>query len=154
MSSVGLSLQKAESCFAAAHMLSSEFGKCHRLHGHLYVVKIEIYGSLAEGQDVLMDFRELKGLVEETIAPLDHKILLPGKAAGVSIRKEDGGYAVRIGKKEYLFPLEDAVLLPISATSCENIARFLQESFRNSLPDFEVRITVEEAPGTSVTTKS
>jgi 6-pyruvoyltetrahydropterin/6-carboxytetrahydropterin synthase len=135
-------------------MLSSEFGKCHRLHGHLYMVRVEVYGTLVKDQDVLIDFRELKGLVEETVAPLDHKILLPGEAAGVIVRKEDDGYSVRVGQKDYFFPLEDVALLPISATSCENLATFLQESFENLLPGFEVRITVEEAPGTSITAES
>jgi len=63
--SIEMSLQKAESCFSAAHLLSSEFGKCHRLHGHLYTVKVEISGSLDEKKGVLLDFRELKELVKE-----------------------------------------------------------------------------------------
>ena len=150
--SIEMSLQKAESCFSAAHLLSSEFGKCHRLHGHLYTVKVEISGSLDEKKGVLLDFRELKELVKEQIAPLDHRILLAENSPTSKISKEEDGYSISVCEKSYFFPLEDVVLLPIPATTCECLARYLRDEIRKKLPNFDVQVTLEETPGSSIST--
>jgi len=46
-------------------------GKCKNLHGHTWVVEIWIKKNLEPDEDMLMDFVELKKLIDE----LDHRNL-------------------------------------------------------------------------------
>jgi 6-pyruvoyltetrahydropterin/6-carboxytetrahydropterin synthase len=70
--------------FEAAHHLPFYSGKCHNLHGHSYVLEIEVQGGIStlstslDGTDtgMIMDFSDLKRIVEkQVIVPLDHSDL-------------------------------------------------------------------------------
>jgi len=67
--------------FEAAHTLSSapQGHKCRQLHGHSYRVDIHVTGPLDEHGWVI-DFGDVKRLVEPVIARLDHRLLdeIPG----------------------------------------------------------------------------
>ena len=66
---------KREFSFDAAHYLPDYHGKCERLHGHTYKAAIFVEGPPDE-EGMVMDFVELKGLVEERIlSKLDHSCL-------------------------------------------------------------------------------
>jgi 6-pyruvoyltetrahydropterin/6-carboxytetrahydropterin synthase len=66
---------RVEADFAAAHFLSRYRGKCERLHGHNYKVRVWAKGeSLGEG-GMLLDFGELKGALRSVIEGLDHSLL-------------------------------------------------------------------------------
>jgi 6-pyruvoyltetrahydropterin/6-carboxytetrahydropterin synthase len=66
---------RVESDFAAAHFLSHYHGKCEKLHGHNYRVRLLVRGrSLGEG-GMLADFSLVKGCLKEVTALLDHKNL-------------------------------------------------------------------------------
>lgn len=59
--------------FSAAHALRHYQGKCENLHGHNYRVRVEVKGSeLMPRTELLMDFGDLKRMVKEAVAPLDH----------------------------------------------------------------------------------
>lgn len=62
--------------FDAAHHLPNYEGKCHNLHGHRWYVDVAISGDVQkEGscEGMVLDFGELKKVVEETIlGQLDH----------------------------------------------------------------------------------
>lgn len=63
---------RVESDFAAAHHLAHYHGKCERLHGHNYRVRVWARGAeLGEG-GMLLDFGVLKGALREVLAELDH----------------------------------------------------------------------------------
>jgi 6-pyruvoyltetrahydropterin/6-carboxytetrahydropterin synthase len=63
---------RVESDFAAAHHLSHYHGKCERLHGHNYRVRVCARAErLGEG-GMLLDFGILKGALREVLAALDH----------------------------------------------------------------------------------
>lgn len=57
--------------FDAAHFLRNYGGKCKNLHGHTWVVEIWIEKKLEPGKDMLIDFVELKKMIDE----LDHQNL-------------------------------------------------------------------------------
>ena len=65
--------------FEAAHFLPCHLGKCKNVHGHSYVLEIEIEGDRNfEGpeKDMVMDFGNLSKIVNELVIDrLDHKIL-------------------------------------------------------------------------------
>jgi len=62
--------------FHAAHHLPDHEGKCKQVHGHGYVLEVEITGPIqSEGSEngMIMDFGKLKEIVNETIIDaLDH----------------------------------------------------------------------------------
>lgn len=57
--------------FDAAHYLKDYKGKCANLHGHRWVVELEIKGSNLDEKGILWDFSNTKEIVEM----LDHKCL-------------------------------------------------------------------------------
>ena len=66
---------RVEASFAAAHFLKHYKGKCERLHGHNYRVRVWARGEqLGEG-GMLLDFGELKGALRKVLESLDHSLL-------------------------------------------------------------------------------
>lgn len=62
--------------FAAAHHLPNHDGLCKNLHGHNYKLEVEYAGQIAQRTGMLVDFKEIKDLVNERIVkPLDHTCL-------------------------------------------------------------------------------
>jgi 6-pyruvoyltetrahydropterin/6-carboxytetrahydropterin synthase len=61
--------------FSAAHSLRGYRGDCERLHGHNYRVEISVSSETLDSMGIVMDFRELKLLVKQAIADLDHQYL-------------------------------------------------------------------------------
>jgi 6-pyruvoyltetrahydropterin/6-carboxytetrahydropterin synthase len=66
---------RVEADFAAAHFLSHYRGKCEKLHGHNYRVRLWAAGeTLGEG-GMLADFGLLKKALKEALDGLDHSNL-------------------------------------------------------------------------------
>jgi len=59
--------------FSAAHSIPGH-AKCGRVHGHNFKVEVEISGSVKEN-GMVMDFFELKKVVNEIISKFDHRLL-------------------------------------------------------------------------------
>lgn len=66
---------RVEADFAAAHFLTHYNGKCERLHGHNYRVRIWARGTELDDGGMLIDFGILKGLLRDICARLDHQNL-------------------------------------------------------------------------------
>ena len=61
--------------FDAAHNLVNYHGKCERLHGHTYRLRIVLEGR-PDAEGMIMDFIELKDIVKECVlSRLDHAYL-------------------------------------------------------------------------------
>lgn len=62
--------------FSSAHYLRHYEGKCERLHGHNWMVEVEVEGdSLDKETGILVDFKILKGLLDKVLHNLDHRLL-------------------------------------------------------------------------------
>ena len=62
--------------FEAAHHLPNYDGACNREHGHSYKLAVTVEGDIDEESGMVMDFSELKRIVEETIVhKWDHQDL-------------------------------------------------------------------------------
>lgn len=61
--------------FSAAHRLYGYQGDCERLHGHNYRVEAVVASRRLDSMGIVMDFRELKGLLKQVISDLDHRFL-------------------------------------------------------------------------------
>lgn len=61
--------------FDAAHNLINYHGKCEKLHGHTYRLRIVLDGQ-PDSEGMIMDFIELKQIVKEKIlSRLDHSYI-------------------------------------------------------------------------------
>ena len=61
-----------EVSFDASHRLLHYRGKCHNLHGHRWKVEIQLTGRVDEQTNILVDYNEIKKIVER----YDHQIIL------------------------------------------------------------------------------
>jgi 6-pyruvoyltetrahydropterin/6-carboxytetrahydropterin synthase len=64
-----------EKSFAAAHQLRNYHGKCENLHGHNYKVQVAIEGEDLDQTGLVVDFVEVKRLMDTIIDRLDHTYL-------------------------------------------------------------------------------
>ena len=61
--------------FDAAHNLVDYHGKCERLHGHTYRLRVVLEGE-PDAEGMIMDFLELKAIVKERVlSQLDHSYI-------------------------------------------------------------------------------
>ncbi len=142
--------------FSAGHFISYEGDKCERLHGHNYRTAVEVEGPLDENHYVF-DFIALKHLIKAITDELDHRMLLPTRNPLIRVEREGVSVRVRYREREWRFPADECVLLPIENTTAELLAQYLSSRLRLSLQDkyqFSpdvLRIEIEEAPGQSAT---
>jgi len=61
--------------FEAAHMLPRHNGKCANEHGHSWRVVVSLLGRIDKNTQFVMDFSELKALVQPIIDRFDHQHL-------------------------------------------------------------------------------
>ena len=66
---------RVETEFAAAHFLSHYHGKCEKLHGHNYKVRLWVRGAELNEGGMVADFSLLKNCLRETVGLLDHSNL-------------------------------------------------------------------------------
>ena len=64
-----------ERTFSASHQLRGYNGKCERLHGHNFRVRVAVASPALDETGMVMDFHELDELIVSAIAPFDHRHL-------------------------------------------------------------------------------
>jgi 6-pyruvoyltetrahydropterin/6-carboxytetrahydropterin synthase len=64
-----------ERSFAAGHYLRDYKGKCENPHGHNYKVRVTLAGDRLDHAGLLLDFKDLKDVMKETIERLDHQMM-------------------------------------------------------------------------------
>lgn len=142
--------------FCSGHFISYEGDKCERLHGHNYRVAIEVSGPLDDNRYVF-DFIALKHFTKTITDELDHRMLLPTKNPLIRVTSDGSSVQACYRDREWRFPADDCVLLPIENTTAELLARYvgmrvltMLKHERNFVPDC-LRLEVEEGPGQSAT---
>ena len=66
---------KVRSDFSSAHNLRGYKGKCEELHGHNWHVEIEAGSDELNATGMVLDFSELRKILNGILAELDHKYL-------------------------------------------------------------------------------
>jgi 6-pyruvoyltetrahydropterin/6-carboxytetrahydropterin synthase len=61
--------------FSAAHYLRQYKGRCERLHGHNWKIRVGVRAKTLNDQDMVLDFKILRDAILKIIAPLDHQEL-------------------------------------------------------------------------------
>src|SRR5437762_995701 len=110
--------------FCSGHFISYEGDKCERLHGHNYRAAVEVEGDLNVDKYVF-DFIALKHRTKALTDELDHHMLLPTRNPCITLEERPNGVHVRYKDRQWLFPRDDCVLLPIENTTAELLARYL-----------------------------
>ena len=112
-----------EKYFSSAHRLRDYEGKCEILHGHNYRVNLSLEGEELNSIGLLIDFKEVKALLDKLLGELDHRLL----------------------NEHPYFQKENP--------SAENIARFLYQQVSKNLPSgvkvSEVRVWESDGCGAS-----
>jgi 6-pyruvoyltetrahydropterin/6-carboxytetrahydropterin synthase len=142
--------------FCSGHFISYEGNKCERLHGHNYRTAVEVEGRLDENFYVF-DFIALKRLTKVITDELDHRMMLPTRNPLIVVEPGTCSIHVRYRDREWLFPRDDCILLPIENTTAELLARYIARRLLEALrqhhhfvPDV-LRVEVEENVGQSAT---
>ena len=117
---------KVEGAFEAAHHINDYPGKCARLHGHNWVVEAVVKGRELDELGMLVDFKDIKQTLKDTLERFDHRYL------------------------NELAPFKDGV-----NPTAENLARIIFEELAGNeifkRDSVLVAITVFESPKSSVT---
>jgi 6-pyruvoyltetrahydropterin/6-carboxytetrahydropterin synthase len=64
-----------EETFAAGHALRGYHGKCENMHGHNYRVQLTMEGAELDEIGLLVDFVEVKKLIQTVVNYLDHRFI-------------------------------------------------------------------------------
>ena len=64
-----------EDTFAAGHYLRNYRGKCENPHGHNYKVRVTLCGEELDRAGLLLDFKDLKDVMRDTVERLDHQMI-------------------------------------------------------------------------------
>ena len=125
------------------------------LVGETWIVDLEMSGELDE-QGMVLDFGRVKSEVRQAIESLvDHRLLVPRQAAGITIEHGSGMLEVRMvsaaGSLRHRGPEQACFLLDATAVSRESVTRACIEAAREVLPDnvghLELRLRSETIPG-------
>jgi 6-pyruvoyltetrahydropterin/6-carboxytetrahydropterin synthase len=142
--------------FCSGHFITYDGDTCERLHGHNYRAAVEVVGGLDENH-YLFDFIALKRHVQKITDSLDHHMLLPTESRYIRVEEAGANVRVRYQDREWTFPREDCVLLPIANTTAELLGRYIGQRLLEVLRrehQFEpeiLRVEVEESFGQSAT---
>ncbi|HLX10060.1 MAG TPA: 6-carboxytetrahydropterin synthase QueD [Thermoanaerobaculia bacterium] len=61
--------------FAAAHAIRGHTRGCEHLHGHNYRVRVHLRAPRLDGLGMVLDFSDLKAVMQEVLGPFDHRVL-------------------------------------------------------------------------------
>lgn len=139
--------------FPAGHFITYN-GQCETLHGHNYRASVAVEGDVDENAYVI-DFSDLKKIVKEIVAEMDHKMLLPDRNPKLEITTGEDSVTVVYRHRKFVFPREDVVFLPIPNTTAEMIAQYIAGKVKEALADYRgtrlraIAVEVEESFGQS-----
>jgi 6-pyruvoyltetrahydropterin/6-carboxytetrahydropterin synthase len=142
--------------FSAGHFISYEGDQCERLHGHNYRTAVEVEGPL-DPNFYVFDFIALKHRTKEITDELDHRMLLPTRNRLIRVTERGLSIQVQYREREWLFPRDECVLLPIENTTAELLARYIAGRLLTALREQHkyapeaLRVEVEENFGQSAT---
>lgn len=140
--------------FSAAHFIIGH-KKCEHLHGHNWRVGVTVEGEPDE-RGLVVDFFDLESFLKSLCDSYDHRLLLPEKNSSLKRLLEGESTRISVHGREFEFPSEDVVWLPVVNTTVEELARVVADEMVRNLPYPNVRritVWVEESPGQSATEK-
>ena len=153
-------LRKAVHVFSAGHFITLTDDLCEPVHGHNWTVGVDVTGS-PDAHGMVVDFIALRDAVSAVLARLDHKMLLPTANPWLTVATAagpHGGDETTVtfrGRRRWVFPADECLLMPIANTTAEWIARWIGLSVAESLAASghaaprSIRVSVDECLGQS-----
>jgi len=120
--------------FSASHLLPGHY-KCSRMHGHNYVLDLEIYNNSNNLKNGIMyDFVIIKKIIREFLEEYDHKLLLPAYSTTMIINENDipelGSEYLRITYEiTEIGELDEQTGIPIYDKDSGNLIRFVNKNY-------------------------
>ena len=109
--------------FDAAHVLTNHQGLCKNLHGHTYRVDVSVAQAEADDRDMVIDFKDLKGIANEVICDrFDHAFIYNTESAG---EKEIAAVVEKNGMR--------TVAIKFRSTA-ENLAKMFYNELKSRVP--------------------
>ena len=103
--------------FDAAHVLTDHQGLCRNLHGHTYRVDVSV--AQAGEDDMVIDFKELKGILTEVISGrFDHSFIYN---TGSAVESEIAAVVEKHGMRTVAIPFRSTV---------ENLAKMFYKELK------------------------
>ena len=138
--------------FSAAHMVIGH-ESCGKIHGHSYIVDVEVEGKRSGQFGFVIDFKLLKGITRTICKSLDHRVLIPYDSPDLKVVFEDDNTIefILLDTLEYKLPKADVVLLPIESTTAESLSTYITERIVDELEDKDslsyIEVQVNEGIG-------
>jgi 6-pyruvoyltetrahydropterin/6-carboxytetrahydropterin synthase len=135
--------------FSAAHFVIGH-KKCEFLHGHNWRVGVAVDGEEDE-RGLVVDFIELKKIMEEICCVYDHRLLLPTK--NMTLKRISGGKSTKIlvRGRRFEFPSDSVVWVPVVNITVEELARVIADRIAKRLQKYrnvsKITVTVDESEG-------
>ncbi len=144
-------IAKERLVFSAAHFITFNGDECEPLHGHNYHVAAEIEGPIDENLYVV-DFLAVRDALQDIVDELDHRVLLPTGHPTIRVVEQgegEGEVLAQHGKRRWIFPRPDCVLLPVKNTTAEMLAQHIGQQLLACLmpPPTRLQIAVDECDG-------
>ena len=109
--------------FDAAHVLTNHRGLCKNLHGHTYRVDVSVAQGADDERDMVIDFKDLKGIANEVICDrFDHAFIYNTASAG---EREIAAVVEKNGMR--------TVAIPFRSTA-ENLAKLFYGELKLRIP--------------------
>lgn len=109
--------------FDAAHVLTNHQGLCKNLHGHTYRVDVSVSQAEDDPRDMVIDFKELKGIATEVICDrFDHAFIYNTESEG---EREIAAVVEKHGMR--------TVAIPFRSTA-ENLAKLFFNDLSSRIP--------------------
>jgi 6-pyruvoyltetrahydropterin/6-carboxytetrahydropterin synthase len=121
-----IELFKEEMKFSAGHFTIFGAGKRENLHGHNFVVSLDIEGEVVDG--MMADYGAYKRAVMELCKRWDETFLLPQASPHLQLRHDGTHVHCRFADEDFSFLMRDVTLLPVANVTLEELSRLLGEA--------------------------
>ena len=122
--------------FTASHFLTNH-PTCGTIHGHNYgiTVSIEVKEGDLDENYMVIDFHDIKKIVNDITDKLDHKLMIPQDSKELEINKDKDPVEIKVkpANKTYTFPLKDLAFVPVPASTAECLAQFIFKEIQKNL---------------------
>ncbi|MFM7205327.1 MAG: 6-pyruvoyl trahydropterin synthase family protein [Planctomycetaceae bacterium] len=153
-------LRKAVHVFSAGHFITLTDDICEPVHGHNWTVSVDVAGT-PDAHGMVVDFIALRDTISAVLARLDHRMLLPAASPWLAVATARGPHGhdeITVtfrGRRRWVFPADECVLLPVPNTTAEWLAHWIGHGVRDALAAAGrplagvIRVSVDECLGQS-----
>lgn len=144
INSIGIMMQREDIGFSASHFTIFSETERETLHGHNFIVGVDVYSD-HEINGMIFDYCIIKKKLVELCTRLDDKLLLPGNSPFLKFKKYKDNIECFFQDEFFSFPERDVCMLPLMNITLESLSDWFMKEITNcnSIPmDIINEITV------------